>query len=550
MKVLLLDKKTIGIMSVVYSKTRMQAKQVFHTHVLAKHIQRKKMEYLKCIVFVRPTKENVEILCDELKSPKYKEYRIFFSNVVAAEHVGQLADADRDERVTQVMEYYADFYAVGRRLYHLGIDAGVFSMSAKRRAVDGIVGALLALKKRPSIRYSGNSAEAQEFARAVHAIVRDEDTKSEGLFQMGGGEDGAVQLLIMDRRDDPVTPLLNQWTYQAMVHELVDPQGIWYNRVTVRVDGKEQQLTLSEADDEFFAQHMYDNFGDIGVAVKGAMQSMLSQKQRQKQMQSIEEMQSLLATMPETMRQQNNTSKHVNLVGEIARLQKRQQLLKVSRLEQEIACGSASKRGHFGQLKELLRDATITAKLQMVKLVMIFALRYEKSGCGTETAELKSILERKGVSAASIRLVDDLVAYAGRQRRSGDLFKERRSLISQVRQNVKSELRGVQNIYTQHRPLVDDLMTQMLSGKLSESDFPFKTSPMRGAPRNIMIFIIGGATYEEAMCVGKRSTGGVSAVLGSTCMLKSVQFLSIVKEVMEATGGRGAPSSNPFESKF
>jgi len=28
-------------------------------------------------------------------------------------------------------------------------------------------------------------------------------------------------LLILDRRNDPVTPLLSQWTYQAMVHELL-----------------------------------------------------------------------------------------------------------------------------------------------------------------------------------------------------------------------------------------------------------------------------------------------------------------------------------------
>lgn len=35
-------------------------------------------------------------------------------------------------------------------------------------------------------------------------------------------------LLIMDRRNDPVTPLLTQWTYQAMVHELI---GIHHGRV-------------------------------------------------------------------------------------------------------------------------------------------------------------------------------------------------------------------------------------------------------------------------------------------------------------------------------
>ncbi len=35
-------------------------------------------------------------------------------------------------------------------------------------------------------------------------------------------------LLLLDRRHDPVTPLLSQWTYQAMVHQLI---GIHHNRV-------------------------------------------------------------------------------------------------------------------------------------------------------------------------------------------------------------------------------------------------------------------------------------------------------------------------------
>ena len=38
-------------------------------------------------------------------------------------------------------------------------------------------------------------------------------------------------VLILDRMDDPVTPLLSQWTYQAMVHELL---GLNRNRVVLK----------------------------------------------------------------------------------------------------------------------------------------------------------------------------------------------------------------------------------------------------------------------------------------------------------------------------
>lgn len=40
----------------------------------------------------------------------------------------------------------------------------------------------------------------------------------------------APLLMILDRRNDPVTPLLTQWTYQAMVHELL---GITNGRVSL-----------------------------------------------------------------------------------------------------------------------------------------------------------------------------------------------------------------------------------------------------------------------------------------------------------------------------
>lgn len=35
------------------------------------------------------------------------------------------------------------------------------------------------------------------------------------------GARGNPIVLILDRKDDPVTPLLTQWTYQAMLHELI-----------------------------------------------------------------------------------------------------------------------------------------------------------------------------------------------------------------------------------------------------------------------------------------------------------------------------------------
>lgn len=79
---------------------------------------------------------------------------------------------------------------------------------------------------------------------------------------------GATTVLVLDRREDPVTPLLNQWTYQAQIHELL---GIKNNRVDLRhlthLAEEMKEVTLSCDEDRFFKQIMFSNFGDVANAI-------------------------------------------------------------------------------------------------------------------------------------------------------------------------------------------------------------------------------------------------------------------------------------------
>ena len=57
--------------------------------------------------------------------------------------------------------------------------------------------------------------------------MRDEYSNNRNSFDT----DNKCLLLIIERKEDPITPLLTQWTYQAMVHELI---GINYNIVDMK----------------------------------------------------------------------------------------------------------------------------------------------------------------------------------------------------------------------------------------------------------------------------------------------------------------------------
>ena len=77
--------------------------------------------------------------------------------------------------------------------------------------VEGIQAALLSFRVHdPVIRYDEGSQVCADLAQEL-------DTSLDNIHS---GQPTTV--LILDRREDPVTPLLNQWTYQGMVNELVE----------------------------------------------------------------------------------------------------------------------------------------------------------------------------------------------------------------------------------------------------------------------------------------------------------------------------------------
>lgn len=85
----------------------------------------------------------------------------------------------------------------------------------------------MATRTNPLIRFQSRSELCFKLAEKLQSKLNDE---SEFVNKMSKNSASTV-LLILDRREDPITPLLNQWTYQAMVHEIL---GITNNRVDLK----------------------------------------------------------------------------------------------------------------------------------------------------------------------------------------------------------------------------------------------------------------------------------------------------------------------------
>ena len=64
-----------SIVSMVYAQSEILQKEVYLFEKIDM-LERESMKHLNCITFIRPTKENVELLAQEIRSPKYGFYFI------------------------------------------------------------------------------------------------------------------------------------------------------------------------------------------------------------------------------------------------------------------------------------------------------------------------------------------------------------------------------------------------------------------------------------------------------------------------------------------
>ena len=184
-----------------------------------------------------------------------------------------------------------------------------------------------------------------------------------------------------------------------------------------------------------------------------------------------------------------------------------------------------------------------------LRLVALYSLRYERHPSSALATLLDLLSITVAVPAYQTSFISNLLRYHHSLQTlpsTGgftDLF-ESASLFSGARDRFKT-LKGVENVYTQHSPRLEVTIQNLLKGRLKEQQYPFVEGggTTREKPQDIIIFMVGGATYEEAKMVAtiNASVPGVRAVLGATSIHNSSTF---IEEVTDAVRSWPSPSES------
>ena len=502
-KILIVDDELLGMINLVLTKKEITLQNI----ILCEKLDQKRtisLDYAQAFILIRPTRNNFDQLSLELQSPFYKKYNIIFTDYVNTEELQKLSNTKAKSRINIIQEFYIDYWPEGPKTFTINLPS-LHTSFYLERSLSALFSVMLLLKKKPYIRFQQNSLDCQTLAQTLHQRLI--NPQFEELYHNYPHRNPLI--LILDRKDDPITPLLHQWTYQAMIHELI---GIYHHHVKFN----QKSFILDRSTDDFFNQQLYHTLGEFPQALNQLKHNYISYEQKikdLKQSQSLDQLKEFLEIERIHYEQlKSQFIKHVDIIDQFNKFIDTHHLYDVSKLQQEII-SSYDHSYIINKLNNILIQTDITI-LDRLKLVLLYALRYENEPNNAILALTQKLIDI-GVSQDQLKLIPTLLKY--RFKSSNPSFTIR--AISYFKSFQKFD-----HILMNHKPLLSDLLTQISNQQLSLVQYPYLTASTKDPITDVIIYILGGLTYEEERIISQFK--GLNIIIGSNIIHNSTSFLT------------------------
>lgn len=236
------------------------------------HTPRHPIPDVPVVYLVEPTAENINAISADLQKNLYDmTYVNFLSSVPRAlleDFAASTAQNNTSEKIAQVYDQYLNFVVSEPDLFSLNLKDVYYTLNSAQAAdttieqtIDKVVGGLFSVAVTmgtiPIIRCpKGNAAEiiAQKLDRKLRDHIL--NSRDNNLFSTRAGSTAAPAarpvLIILDRNVDLIPMLSHSWTYQSLVHDVLNMR---LNRITVETvddDGKVSKKSYDLNSNDFF----------------------------------------------------------------------------------------------------------------------------------------------------------------------------------------------------------------------------------------------------------------------------------------------------------
>ena len=545
MKAIIFDSETQVIFSLEFSKSLALKQEIFLFESIDK-IQTDQKLNLNGIFFIRPTQENLQQLKRILQSSNFKEINLFFTNQITDDYLQKLAQYDINMQVKNVQEIYLDYYIINSNVFHLNIESCICNLDMNpiekwdksdvlmnERIYQGLISACLSNRMKPIIKSVRGSDICLNLGKKLAKFF---DDNYDNFIRKECGQNFNGILLLYDRKEDPISPLINQWTYQAQLHEIL---GIKNNVIELKkgsdVKDKPEKYVISDVEsiDKFYAKYKFADYGTVANAVQQEADKLKSDNDMLNKESSIEELRKIIDQLPEKKKESMAITKHYKLFYSLSEYVTKHKLMDLSKIEQDISVND-NKKEQFNQIVQIIADPKVQ-HLDKCKLYLLYMLKYEKD---PSVNNLKNIMIEKELGDW-VKYGDALIKYAGKERRDLDCFQDKDIFSKGKKFFLNAFGQGNENAFMQHTSYLNGIVERMLKGKSKDNEtinINYNSGTNEPKFNNLIIFVFGGITFEEIRdltLLGNQM--GVNIICGGTNVINSKSFLaemSLIKEKM------------------
>ncbi|EME82653.1 uncharacterized protein MYCFIDRAFT_80285 [Pseudocercospora fijiensis CIRAD86] len=226
--------------------------------------QRHAIPDVPVVYLVEPTADNLQRITQDLQnglySPAYVNFLSSIPRPLLEDFATQTAEAGTSESISQVYDQYLNFIVSEPNLFSLGMGKETYwTMNSAQtsdeeidnnvdRIVSGLFSVAVTMGTIPIIRCPKGGA-AEMIAAKLDRKLRDHILNAkDNLFSAKSAATGATSsrpvLIIVDRNVDLVPMLSHSWTYQSLIHDVLN---MHLNRITVETPVDENDATKGNA---------------------------------------------------------------------------------------------------------------------------------------------------------------------------------------------------------------------------------------------------------------------------------------------------------------
>jgi len=340
-KILVVDKKSMEVVSSAVGMYDIMERRI----TIVESLEKKRAPFPdKGVVYLmEPTEKSVKKLLDD-----YQKGNVLYGPNVFLYFLYRLPDPFLEKikycrplvkRVKGLTEINVDFLAKEDRGFTLNMResfAPLYTRQGSAAVEDAIATKLVTvcatLNEYPHIRFSKSSKVCDSLAALFHKKLDTFVAQNPTWWYHGGGKDARQSqrdrgvLLLLDRADDCMTPLMHDFNYQSMVYDLLKTEG---DRITTKVEAgedasetAEKDFLLDEKDKlwvEMRGKHIAQVLQTLSSRIRDIMNSstgkMHANDSKDGKM-SLQDMGAALKALPEYREILSKLSEHMHIVHE------------------------------------------------------------------------------------------------------------------------------------------------------------------------------------------------------------------------------------------